>query len=50
MQQYEIVAKAELKAYAITQLQFMLLTAYNIGNSIHHIIETENNFFIAFYQ
>ncbi|KAG4078152.1 hypothetical protein HA402_002204 [Bradysia odoriphaga] len=34
MQQYEIVAKARLKAYSIPQLYSMLLTVYNIGNKI----------------
>lgn len=32
MQQYEIIAKAKLKAYTVPQLYAMLLTAYNIGN------------------
>lgn len=33
MQQYEVVAKARLKVYSISQLGYMFLTAYNLGNS-----------------
>lgn len=49
MQQYEVVAKARLKVYSISQLGYMFLTAYNLGNSTfahlhqHFVLQLKKN-------